>query len=305
MNTIRKNDLRFGLSAPGPVLIFENGPACSLIGYEHGATYPDSYLEYKLKLDEKGGLTTALCARKGNTFDGQPVGGGAVFSSVWFHFLAAEGGQDKLASAYRCFFQSFITQNQESRKPYIFYNTWNYQERDRNLYGKPYLANMRLEKVLSEIEKAHEIGIEVFVIDTGWFEKTGDWLVNLWFFPDGMKLGLWFNPTVAAVTSRIVTGYPKYRMSINGESKSGPVWETGDSYGMCLGSGYWEAFADQLKALYHELGVCYFKWDGIGQDGCDSLLHDHGGAGNTTEERSECYGYLLGLRMPLYPHHYF
>jgi alpha-galactosidase len=309
LNPLRKQDLRFGLSVPGPVLIFKNGATASLIGYEHGATYPDSYLEYAVQADEKDEVKISLRARKGNTFDGQLIDGENLFTSVWFHLLTAEGGQEALNREYRSFFYHHISRNTESRKPYVFYNTWNYQERDRNLQGKPYLANMRLERVLAEIEKAREIGIDVFVIDTGWFDKTGDWAVNTERFPDGMKqvgdklrsygmkLGLWFNPTVAACNSRIVTEHPEYRMSINGVSKSHPVWETGESYGMCLCSGYWEAFADRLIALHDELGVSYFKWDGIGQSGCDSPLHDHGGTGNSPEERAECYGYLMGLRM--------
>jgi alpha-galactosidase len=309
LNPLREQDLRFGISVPGPALIFGKDGLTSLIGYEHGATYPDSYLEYALQADNEGKVKVSLQARKGNTFNGQPVNAEHDFTSVWFHLLAANGGQEELNREYRVFFHHHITQNTESRKPYIFYNTWNYQERDHNLHGKPYLANMRLERVLAEIEKAHEIGIDVFVIDTGWFNRTGDWMVNLERFPDGMKevgnklksykmkLGLWFNPTVAAGTSQIVTGHPEYRMSRNGVSKSFPVWETEESYSMCLCSGYWEAFADKLIALHDELGVCYFKWDGIGQSGCDSPLHDHGGTENSPEERAECYGYLMGLRM--------
>jgi alpha-galactosidase len=309
LNPLRKEDLRFGLSVPGPVLLFENDESTSLIGYEHGATYPDSYLEYSLQTDETGAVKVSLRARKGNVFDGQPVDAEHDFTSVWFHLLPVKGGQEALNKEYRNFFHHHITRNTESRKPYVFYNTWNYQERDHNLHGKPYLANMRLERVLAEIEKAHEIGIDVFVIDTGWFDKTGDWLVNRERFPDGlkqagdklrsygMKLGLWFDPTVAACSSRIVTEHPEFRMSINGVSKSRPVWETEESYGMCLCSGYWEAFAERLIALHDELGVSYFKWDGIGQSGCDSPLHDHGGTENSPEERAECYGYLMGLRM--------
>jgi alpha-galactosidase len=309
LNLLREEDLRFGLSVPGPVLVFENKDTALLTGYEHGATYPDSYLEYALRTDERGDVQVSLRARKGNTFGGQPVDAENSFVSVWFHLLAVRGGRETLFQEYRNFFHHYITGNPESRKPYIFYNTWNYQERDRNLHGKPYLANMRLERVLAEIEKAHEIGVDVFVIDTGWFNKTGDWLVNLERFPDGMnrvrdtlsaygmKLGLWFNPTVAARSSQIVTAHPEYRMSINGVSNARPVWETEESYGMCLCSGYWEAFADRLAALHEELGVCYFKWDGIGQGGCDSPLHGHGGTENSPDERAECYGYLSGLRM--------
>jgi alpha-galactosidase len=77
--------------------------------------------------------------------------------------------------------------NSESRKPYIFYNTWNFQERNKHWYKKPYLADMTTERMLQEIEVAHKMGIEVFVIDAGWFEKTGDWQHSKTRFPDELK----------------------------------------------------------------------------------------------------------------------
>ena len=52
---------------------------------------------------------------------------------------------------------------------------------------KAYLADMHEERMLREIDAAHEMGIDVFVLDTGWYEKTGDWSVNPERFRDGMK----------------------------------------------------------------------------------------------------------------------
>ena len=72
--------------------------------------------------------------------------------------------------------------------------------------------------MLREIDAAHEMGIDVFVLDTGWYEKTGDWSVNPERFRDGMKrlkarldaygmrLGLWIGPTLAAGTSLALLG---------------------------------------------------------------------------------------------------
>jgi len=39
--------------------------------------------------------------------------------------------------------------------------------------------------ILAEIEVAHRMGVEVFVIDTGWCEKTGDWAASTSRFPRG------------------------------------------------------------------------------------------------------------------------
>lgn len=39
---------------------------------------------------------------------------------------------------------------------------------------------------------------------------------------------------------------------------------------MCLVSPYWEYLADTLIGLAKNLGVTYFKWDAIWQNGCNS-----------------------------------
>ena len=71
------------------------------------------------------------------------------------------------------------------------------------------------------------------------------------------------------------------------------MWETEASYGMCLVTRYWEAFADELIRLVKDLGVTYFKWDAVGQHGCNSPDHGHGGLENTAGERAECYAFEL------------
>ena len=43
--------------------------------------------------------------------------------------------------------------------------------------------------MLAEIDVAQRMGIEVFVIDTGWYARTGDWQVSLERFPDGWICG--------------------------------------------------------------------------------------------------------------------
>ena len=112
-----------------------------------------------------------------------------------------------------------------------------------------------------------------------------------------MKLGLWFNPTVAAKTSEIVLSHPEYIMSFDGNSPCYPIWETEESYGMCLASGFSDYLINKMIQLSKELGVTYFKWDGISQFGCNSPLHNHGNEENSPEERMDCYSYKMGMEM--------
>lgn len=301
---VKPIQLMNGCTLAGPLLAAETEQGSVLLAYEHGAEYPNHYLHFELMNGE-----VSLHSTKGNYYHGQLISAEQSWQSCWMQVGVLDSHLEELYREYRHFMLELLPVSAESRKPYVFYNTWNYQERDFNLNGRPYLSRMTLDKILLEIDAAHEIGVELFVIDTGWYGKTGDWLVNLEKFPDhleqvrerlegyGMKLGLWFNPTVAARTSQIVEQHPEYRMSMDGKSEAHPVWETEESFGMCLCSDYAGWFAEKLITLYHTLGVRYFKWDGIGQFGCNSPLHGHGTDQNSAQERAECYSYQMGLAM--------
>ncbi len=289
-----------GLKAIGPILVGSSDTHSLLLAYEHGSQVPDAFLQYQLAADR----SVALQAVKGNYYHGQMLDKSHPYRTLWLHLGAVAGTEDDLAHAYRDFVLRGMTQNAESRKPYIFYNTWNFQERNRWWYGNPYLESMRQDRIEAEIEAAHKMGIDVFVLDTGWYQKTGDWRVNTARFPDGlqsikakldsygMKMGLWFNPTVAALSSQMRQAHEDCLMTGGGQPHDPhEVWETEESQGLCLVSRYWEAFADELIRLVREVGVTYFKWDAIGQYGCDSPDHFHGATENTEKERSDSYAF--------------
>ena len=295
-----------GLTAMGPILVGSSETHSLLLAYEHGSQSPDAFLRYHFLPDR----TVALQAVKGNYYDGQEISQAHPYETPWLHVGAVAGAEDDLARAYRDFLLRGITDSAESRKPYIFYNTWNFQERNRWWYGQPYLASMRQDRIEAEIEVAHRMGVDVFVLDTGWYEKTGDWQVNRARFPDGlhsirrtldaygMKLGLWFNPTVAALSSRMRRNHEDCLMTSGGRPHDPhEVWETEASQGLCLVSRYWEAFADELIRLSREVGVTYFKWDAIGQYGCDAHGHFHGTAANTERERADSYAFQQAAYM--------
>ena len=294
------------ISLMGPMMVGSDGSNSFLVAYEHGSQVPDKFLEYKLSPDK----SIILKAFKGNYYNGFQVDNTHSYQTIWFETGAVAGDIDLLARNYRNFVLHSMSLNSESRKPYVYYNTWNFQERNRNWYKKPYLADMTLERMMKEIDVAHRMGIEVFVIDAGWFEKTGDWTPSLKRFPDGlktiskrlkengMKLGLWFNPTVAAVSSNMLKNHRDCVRTTDGnEGKPYPIWETEESYGMCLVSEYRDAFADELIRLYRDLGVTYFKWDAIGQYECNDPRHFHGNSDNTPKERLESYAFEISRSM--------
>jgi alpha-galactosidase len=293
-------------SVMGPILTAGDGSHQLLLAYEHGSMVPDAFIRFDL--DE--GRGAKVRAVKGNYVGGQELGPKQPFETIWLDFAAVDGDLDLMARHFRTFVLKHLSANAESRKPYIFYNTWNYQERNQAWNQKPYLESMNLERMLAEIDVAHRMGIEVFVLDTGWYEKSGDWRVSMQRFPDGlkkvkaklngygMKLGLWFAPTTAALTSSIMAGHQECVMSWQGKKpEPHQVWETDFSLPLCLASRFWMAVADELIRVSRELGVTYFKWDAVGQYGCDDPGHGHGGPGNSAAERADAYAFQLPLAL--------
>lgn len=290
-------------SAMGPMIVFSDQKEQFLLAYEHGSQFPDRFLEFEFHPLHD----VSLRAVKSNYVNNQPLNDQHSYETLWFEIGGAKGKESALQKHYRNFMLHYITENLESRKPYIFYNSWGRQERDKDVSGS-YLSSMNLTTTLKEIDIAKKMGVDIFEIDAGWFSKTGDWDVNTSFFPDtlkqvkakldayGMKLGLWFNPTVAAVDSKLLTDNRSSVMSWKGEkSKPKLIWETKESVDLCLVSPYWEAYADKLIETIKKLGITYIYWDGVGSYGCDDPHHFHGTTDNTEEERAESYAFQLPI----------
>lgn len=299
---VPEREFAAGLTVPGPILVAHGAGTALVAAFEHGCTVPDAFLTYRLSPGRKAVLEAA----KGTYWNGREIAPGKPFETPWMLLGAVRGGVGDAARSFREFVLKWQTDNAGSRRPWIFYNTWNFQERNQAWNGRKYLDSMNEERMLEEIGVAARMGIEVFVVDTGWYEKTGDWAVSRMRFPNGMapvrraleshgmRLGLWFNPTVAAVSSRMRRDHEDCLMTWDGiPGKPSPVWETEESQGLCLVSRYADAFADELIRVNRETGVTYFKWDAIGQYGCNDPRHFHGDGSATPQERADAYAFLL------------
>jgi alpha-galactosidase len=102
-----------GLALFGPILVAGDGGHTLLIAYEHGSQVPDAFLEYRLDR----GRGAALSAVKGNYHAGRPLSPESPYETIWFHFAAADCGQDELAMAYRDFLLRHQSPNAASRQP--------------------------------------------------------------------------------------------------------------------------------------------------------------------------------------------
>lgn len=300
---LNSDDFQQKASFMGPIIAASDGEHSFVIAYEHGSPIPDAFLHYELNANREIRLT----AVKANYYSGQPIGASDPYRTVWLETGAVQGNMDKLASSFRTFVLKYMAPTPATRAPLIFYNTWNLQERYQWFYGhQPLLAPLNEDRMLKEIDAAHKLGVDVFVIDTGWFNRAGDWQPDPAKFPNGLKtineqlksngmrLGLWIGPTSAGVNSRAIQEHPEWRMSRNGKiAPPFPVWGTEKSYKMCLVSGYADFFAEQLIRVAQDTGATDYKWDAVDEYGCDDPNHNHGGPDNTAQERADSYAFQL------------
>ena len=174
-----------GLSAMGPILAATDGKRTLLLAYEHGSQAPDAFVRFDLapgrQRDAAGGEGQLLA---------RPDRGRRppLRHALDRRRALVAGDLDWTAEAYRTLRpRPSSRRTRETRAPRVHYNTWNFQERNKWWNGKPYLDSMNAERMLAEIDVAARMGIETFVLDTGWYEKTGDWAVSRARFPRGAR----------------------------------------------------------------------------------------------------------------------
>ncbi|WP_291037138.1 glycoside hydrolase family 36 protein [Herbiconiux sp.] len=167
------------------------------------------------------------------------------------------------------------------------------------------------EKLLPLIEAAASIGAEIFCIDAGWYDETGDWWdsVGEWKpsttrFPNGlgevidairaagMAPGLWLEPEVVGVRSPLVGELPLEAFLL----RHGQRIREHDRYHLDLrhpaAVSHLDAVVDRLVA---DFGVEFFKFDynidpGVGTD------HDSDSLGDGLLQHNRAHlGWLDGL----------
>ncbi len=95
------------------------------------------------------------------------------------------------------------------------------------------------ERLLNIAKQAKQIGVELFVLDDGWFGKRnwddnslGDWVENREKLPDGiaglaekinalgLKFGLWFEPEMVSPDSDLYRAHPDWCLHVDGRPRT-------------------------------------------------------------------------------------
>ncbi len=162
------------------------------------------------------------------------------------------------------------------------------------------------EKLIDIAKKGAEIGLDLFVLDDGWFGKRnldncslGDWVVNYEKLPDGldglankinamgMKFGLWFEPEMVNPDSDLYRAHPEWAIGVpNRESSLGRNQLVLDLSNTEVCDYIIKVVSDILSTANIE----YVKWD------MNRSFSEFGSFYLDAEHQGElCHRYVLGL----------
>jgi alpha-galactosidase len=163
--------------------------------------------------------------------------------------------------------EQIVPGGKASRLRPVLYNSWEATQFNVKVAGQKELA-----------EKAAKTGVELFVVDDGWFGKRnndkaglGDWFVNPDKFPQngmkslvehvntlGMDFGLWVEPEMVNPDSDLYRSHPDWVMNFAGRPRS----ELRNQLVLNLArTDVKEYLFGVLDTLASDYNIRYFKWD--------------------------------------------
>lgn len=133
------------------------------------------------------------------------------------------------------------------------------------------------DKLVSMAHDAVEIGVELFVMDDGWFgnrnndtTSLGDWFPNEGKLQgtikslaerinnEGMKFGIWFEPECISAESKLYKEHPDYAFAIPGRNPQISRWQYVLDFSrkeVC------DNIYEQLCKVLENANISYVKWD--------------------------------------------
>ena len=162
------------------------------------------------------------------------------------------------------------------------------------------------EKLIAIARESAELGIEMLVMDDGWFgnryddnRSLGDWQVNenklkggLPYLVKevnklGMKFGIWFEPEMISPESKLYQEHPDWAIAIPGRTPG----RARNQYVLDVSrKEVRDTILNQMFTVLHSANIEYVKWD------MNRPLSDFGSAALPADRQGElCHRYVLGL----------
>ena len=179
----------------------------------------------------------------------------------------ADGGINAFAANMHDFVNKHIirTEFQYSERPVVV-NNW-----------EATFFNFNRRKLLALARRAKRLGVEMFVLDDGWFGKRnndraglGDWVVNKRKLPGGiksiskaihrmdMKFGLWFEPECVNPDSDLYRAHPDWAISVPGRD---PSFSRNQLVLDLTRADVRDYIVESVSAVLESARIEYVKWD--------------------------------------------
>jgi len=254
---------------------------------------------WSLQIDRgRSGLATRFGLAPMNTVLDAAVDGPHVVFGV------AQGGLTEATSALRSYILAGIRHGRPLQ-PLVTYNTW-------FAYG----TELDEASMLDEMDRVAALGVELFVVDAGWYPGAGaagpmdfDAGLGVWTpdpdrFPNGlgplrdrahalgMKFGLWVEPERVNLSVLPVAGVDETWLATDaGDYQSDHAGQ------ICLASDAARAYVlDWLSAFIDDVQPDYLKWDNNMWVNCNRDGHGHGAADGNFAHVNGLYDVLSTLR---------
>ncbi|WP_343755884.1 alpha-galactosidase, partial [Alkalibacterium iburiense] len=161
------------------------------------------------------------------------------------------------------------------------------------------------EKLLEIAQESKELGIELFVLDDGWFgnrnddkSSLGDWIVDKKKLPNGlkqfrnaindmgMKFGLWFEPEMVSEASDLYRNHPDWCIHVENRPRSRGRSQLILDFSRKEVRNY---ILKQMKAILDDVPLDYIKWD------YNRNMSEIGSAALSSKPGEVSHKYILGL----------
>ena len=162
------------------------------------------------------------------------------------------------------------------------------------------------ETIKKAADSAADLGVELLVIDDGWFGKRnddrsslGDWYVNedkikcglselcKYVNSKGLMLGIWFEPEMISPDSDLIKEHPEWVMQINGRKPTETRWQLMLDL---TNPDVQDFIYDSIANILNTTNIEYIKWD------YNRTMAHIGSAYLKAEQMGEYYHrYILGL----------
>ena len=199
-----------------------------------------------------------------------------------FSFLLAQGEQFESPEAVMCYSDRGF--NDMSQHMHQFINdcivrgSWQHQERPilLNSWEANYFK-INEQKLIKQAKAAKKVGIELFVMDDGWFGKRdndqsslGDWQYDPKKLPHGLKhlvdkvnaigldFGIWVEPEMVNVDSNLYRSHPNWTIEIPGCNQSEGRHQR--ILDLCNPEVV-DYLTDVMSELFSSANIKYVKWD--------------------------------------------